>query len=176
MGRKRETQLPLRTEEIKCQLSLLLSFFDVLYTLLTGTTVHNPLLLSCGLCWTVEMVKETDSLDFWPQTFHKDMWPWEQTHQTQANPHNWVELSRFQEIDKVLPWMRSRWESALTLDNDKTVRYCLTTYLCTQTHAVEVGDVLDVFDSGFTSLLTFRVFFYHFRAYIKKKIFYSWLF
>lgn len=124
-----------------------------MYTLLTGTTVHNPLLLSCGLCCTVEMVKQTDSLDFWPQTFHKSMWPWEQTHQTQANHHNWAELSRFQEIDKVLPWMRSRWESALTLDNDKTVRCCLTTYLCTQTR-----DVLNVFDSGFTSLLTFHVF------------------
>lgn len=110
--------------------------------------VHNPLLLSCGLCCTVEMVKQTDSLDFWPQTFHKGMWPWEQTHQTQANRHNWAELSRFQEIDKVLPWKRSRWESALTLDYDKTVRCCLTS-LCTQTLAVRKGDVLYVFNSGF---------------------------
>jgi len=56
-----ETQRPLRKEEIKWQLSLLLSFFDVLYTLLTGKTLHSPLLLSCGLCCTVEMVKQTDS-------------------------------------------------------------------------------------------------------------------
>lgn len=100
-------------------------------------TPQFTILYCCPVGCTGEMVKQTDCLALWPQTFHKGMWPWEQTHQTQANRHNWAELSRFQETDKALSWKKTRWESALALDYDKTVRCCLTTYLCTQTPAVK---------------------------------------